>query len=148
MTVRLRVLALAVGLLLAAIPFSAAANDEESASDRSFNLAFECTAGCQGVYEHTMTLETFDKETGTFTASGVYNADESITWTATGSITDSGVTFTIVYTGTNSGYMVTATGTRDGTDATGTAISSTGQQFTWTASQVDNDSDSEEDQED
>jgi hypothetical protein len=67
-------------------------------------LNFECTSGCSGTYTHTMIIDTFDKSTGVFTGHGYYNADNSYTWTVTGTSKD---TFTLVYMGSNAGYTVT-----------------------------------------
>lgn len=98
----------------------------------AYNVAFTCTSGCSGVYEHSMSVATFNDETGALTGSGNYNPDPSYTWDLTGSLTGSNVALHLLYTGSNAGYFADLTGAvaLDGT-MSGTATSSTGQTFTW-----------------
>lgn len=83
-------------------------------------------------YNHTMVIDTTNTSTGEFTGHGWYNPDTSYTWNVIGDITDTNITYTITYTGTNPGYVVNATGTvaSDGT-LSGAATSNQGQSFTW-----------------
>lgn len=100
-------------------------------------ITFSCTSGCSGNYVHDMTVNSFNANTGAFTASGIYEPDHSTTWNANGTTTANAdatgaITFHILYTGTNSGYTIDAVGSiaNDGS-LSGTA-SSAGQTFTWT----------------
>jgi len=81
-----------------------------------------------GDYFHTMTvtLGDFNTFTGAFSGTGFYNPDHSYTWDITGTVSGDDITFHILYTGTNAGYAVDATGTiasdglsMGGDDATG-----------------------------
>lgn len=88
-----------------------------------------------GHYIHTMNVSSFDTSTGNFSGTGFYNPNNSYTWNVTGDINGNDMTFHILYTGTNAGYTVDATGTiaNDGT-MSGTAVSNSSQNFTWTIS--------------
>lgn len=88
-----------------------------------------------GLYPHTMTITSFDQNTGEFSGTGVYDTDPLYTWTVTGKVDGNKITYTIVYTGTNAGYTVDAVGTisSDGKILDGT-WSSIGQNGTWTGS--------------
>lgn len=83
-------------------------------------------------YNHEIVIDTTNTSTGEFTGHGWYNPDTSYTWDVIGDITDTNITYTITYTGTNPGYVVNATGTvaSDGT-LSGAATSNQGQSFTW-----------------
>ena len=94
-------------------------------------IDFTCTSGCSGVYTHTMDIESITVPSGAFSGTGYYNADHSYTWNVNGTLTGTALTFTILYTGSNSGYTVNASGAiaSDGT-LSGTATGP-GQTFTW-----------------
>jgi hypothetical protein len=117
-------------LLVLAAPMSASALTQ-------FNLVGTYTINFHvvddGNYPHSMMINKMDLNTGDFSGTGNYNVNPSYTWTVTGNLTGSNVTFHILYTGSNAGYYVDATGTvaADGT-MSGTAASGSGQQFTWT----------------
>jgi hypothetical protein len=91
------------------------------------------TLGGGGDYSHTYTITSFDKKTGEFAGTGVYDADSSYTETITGQVIGSDISFQVVYTGSNAGYVVDAVGTidKDG-NISGTATGP-GQTFTWKA---------------
>ena len=82
-------------------------------------------------YLHTMDITSMNLATGDFSGTGFYNADHSYTWTVTGNVNGSNITYHIIYTGSNDGYTIDATGTitTDG-NLSGTA-KSPGQIFTW-----------------
>jgi len=84
-------------------------------------------------YPHTMNITSYDSETGNFTGTGVFDNDNSYTWNVTGNINGSDVTMHILYTGTNAGYYVDATGTlsSDGTLISGNWLNLS-QSGTWT----------------
>ena len=63
-------------------------------------------------YIHDMTV-TLQQLGGSFQGTGSYVTDPSYTWTVTGTITGSSVSFHILYTGTNAGYYIDAVGTID-----------------------------------
>lgn len=72
---------------------------------------------CGGTtYTHTLKTISVGLD-GSFTGTGVYNADSSYTWDISGKITGDAITFALVYTGTNPGYTLNGTGTMgpDGT---------------------------------
>ncbi len=104
-----------------------------------YTISFTCTGGtCDGTYAHSMTVDSFNQNTGSFTATGSYIPDPTYTWTANGTTTvnsdaTGAITFHAIYTGSNAGYTIDAIGTiaNDGT-LSGTAVSSAGQTFTWT----------------
>jgi hypothetical protein len=87
-------------------------------------------------YPHTMTVDTIKPVSTTatkFSGSGFYDPDPSYTWTVTGMVSGSDISFTLVYTGTGAGYTFSATGTiaADGS-ASGTATDSALQSpLTW-----------------
>jgi len=96
-------------------------------------LAFTCTSGCSGVWRHTMTVSSMDKQ-GNFSGTGYYDGDRGYTWTVKGKAIGNRVKFKMVYTGKNKGYTSTNSGNirPDGT-MDGTGFSSTGQKHTWTS---------------
>ncbi len=100
----------------------------------TWDLVFVCTSSCTGTYPHTMTITQRDPATGSFSAVGFYDVDPSYTWTATGTITPSSVTFTMVYTSTNPGYRALQTGVvhANGT-MSGTGTTTQGQTHDWSA---------------
>jgi len=91
-----------------------------------------------GLYQHTMTVTSFNRWTGDFVGTGFYNADPAYTWTVTGTVTSSTVSFHILYTGTNAGYTVDATGELDvtGTSMTSGTWTGPGQTGVWTGTGV------------
>jgi hypothetical protein len=82
-------------------------------------------------YIHTMNVTSMNLTTGDFSGAGFYNADHSYTWNVTGNVTGSNLTFTIVYTGTNAGYTVNATGVIAADGTMSGAATGPGQSFTW-----------------
>ena len=83
-----------------------------------------------GDFAHTMTIDTVTPVSSTatkFSGTGFYDADPSYTWTVTGLISGTDISFQLVYTGTEAGYTFDTTGTiaADGT-VTGTATDSLG----------------------
>jgi hypothetical protein len=94
-----------------------------------------------GHWVHDMTI-TSQMADGTLSGYGGYPSTGppyTHPWTLTGKVSDNTVTFTIVYVSPapNPGYKVYATGTiaADGS-MSGTATSSSGQSFTWTATRT------------
>jgi hypothetical protein len=87
-----------------------------------------------GTYSHVYTIDTVNRFTGDFSGTGHYVPDPSYTEVITGKVTGSNIVFHVLYTGSNAGYTVDATGTiaDDGT-LSGTATGP-GQTFTWVAS--------------
>jgi len=68
--------------------------------------------GCGGgTYNHTLDAVTNDSSDGTFEGEGTYDSNNSYTWNITGDIDGDDITFTLVYTGANSGYTLNGTGT-------------------------------------
>jgi|SRR3990172_65319 len=84
-----------------------------------------------GPYVHTYTLVS-DVLAGTFSGDGHYVPNLNYTEEIDGTVTGSDITFHVLYTGINEGYMVDADGVvnSDGT-LFGTAESSIGQTFTF-----------------
>jgi len=91
-----------------------------------------------GTYAHTMTVLAWHPlayNQLAFTASGVYDADHSYTWTGSGTVTGSAFALDLVYTGSNPGYALhlegtigsdgTITGTETGS-STGTFVTAAG----------------------
>ena len=82
-----------------------------------FNVmgTFPLVVGLGGTdYAHTMTVDSITPVSNTaytFTGTGFYNADPSYTWTVSGMVSGSTITYTLVYTGTQAGYTFTGTGT-------------------------------------
>jgi hypothetical protein len=70
-------------------------------------ITFTCGGGS---YPHTLNTVSQNAD-GSFTGTGSYNPDASYIWNITGSITDSNIAFTIVYTGSNAGYALNGVGT-------------------------------------
>lgn len=66
-----------------------------------------------GPYTHRMTISTVtptSTTSTTFSGTGVYLADPSYTWTVTGIVSGSRISYTIVYISTQAGYTLNATG--------------------------------------
>jgi hypothetical protein len=84
-----------------------------------------------------MSISTWNPATGSFSGTGYYKPDTSVTWTMTGSITGSSFNLTFLYTGSNPGYMGTVNGTVDSTLAPvmGNGANSM-HVFTWTAARA------------
>lgn len=81
------------------------------------------TAVAGAPYSHTMIIDmvkVVSPTNVTFSGTGFYIADPSISWTVTGSIVDGVVSFHILYTGTNAGYTFDATGLAAAMSGTGT----------------------------
>jgi hypothetical protein len=85
-------------------------------------------------YPHTMIIDTEDLTTGAITGHGHYNPDLSYTWILTGTVSGDDISFHIVYTGSNPGYYVDATGViaSSGSSMAGT-WSNNYQSGTWSA---------------
>lgn len=94
------------------------------------------TALAGSPYVHTMTVDTVTPISTTatrFSGTGYYVADSSYTWTVTGVVSGSNISFDILYTGTAIGYIFHAVGTiaADGS-MSGTATDSLGNApLTW-----------------
>lgn len=72
-------------------------------------ITFTCGGGS---YPHTLlTVDMFSD--GNFEGDGQYNPNHSYTWDIDGNVTGNNITFTLVYTGTNSGYTLHGEGTID-----------------------------------
>jgi len=88
-------------------------------------------------YAHTMYVAPVTPTSTTatsFSGTGKYNADPTYTWTITsGTVSYGNVSFSILYTGTNKGYTLAATGQikHDGS-VVGTATASDGQALAFT----------------
>lgn len=96
------------------------------------NLVFTCTSVCSGNYPHTINISSMDLVTGNFSGTGYYNPNNLYTWNVNGNTSGSSINFHILYTGLNPGYTVNAIGAISGSgDISGTAVSSSGQTFTW-----------------
>jgi len=94
-----------------------------------YTIDFVCTSGCSGTYAHTMNITSMDLETGHFSGVGNFHTGTP-TWTVSGDVSGSDVSFLINYD--SSTYYVNVIGTikPDGT-MSGTAISSSNQASTW-----------------
>lgn len=84
-------------------------------------------------YIHNMTV-TLQQLGGSFQGTGYYVPDPSYTWTVTGTVTGSNVSFHILYTGTNAGYYVDAVGNIDATGNMNGTWSNPSQSGTWSNS--------------
>ena len=96
----------------------------------AYGLVYSCTAGCWGSYPHTMNVTAQDSA-GNFSGTGVSGTDPSVTWSVTGNLTGSSLTYHLVYTGRFAGYSVDATGTVGANGALSGNATGPGQQFTW-----------------
>jgi hypothetical protein len=78
----------------------------------TYTIDFTCIGGCSGDYIHTLNVTSMNDNTGDFSGTGFYNDDNSFTWTITGKVIGSSnaLTFHVVYTGGNSGYVIDGTG--------------------------------------
>jgi len=83
-------------------------------------------------YAHSYTIDNVNLGTGDFSGIGFYVPNLSYTEDINGNISGSNITFHVLYTGINSGYYVDGTGViaSDGS-MSGTAVSSSAQNFTW-----------------
>jgi hypothetical protein len=61
-------------------------------------------------YSHTLDSVTNNPD-GSFTGTGMYDANNAYTWSITGLVSGSSINFAIVYTGLNIGYTVNGVGT-------------------------------------
>ncbi|MEK7535417.1 MAG: hypothetical protein AAB590_00155 [Patescibacteria group bacterium] len=98
----------------------------------TYTVEFTCVTNCVGIYPHSMTIDSMDVVTGTFSGDGYYIPNPTYTWDLSGTSTDSDLIAHILYTGTGAGYYVDLVGTiaGDGT-LSGVATSSANQTFTW-----------------
>jgi hypothetical protein len=88
-------------------------------------------------YPHIMMINSFNPCTGAFSGIGYYVADPTYTWTVTGTESGNTVKFHILYTGSNPGYTVDATGTiTSSTIMSGSATDSSSVSSTWTATKA------------
>jgi len=92
-------------LTLLALPFTSfAATDWEAAAPTA--LVFTC-----GGDQYSHTLDTVNQTgAGVLTGTGHWNPNAGYTWNLAGQVTDDTVTFTITYTGAESGSVYTQTG--------------------------------------
>jgi len=120
-----------IGLAVFAFAISASAAENWRLSG-DYTITFTCTSGCGGDYVHTMNVSLYDNNDGTFSGTGYYNVNPSITWSVAGDVTGDTIEFSINYNGST--YYVDADGTiaMDGT-MSGTAVSAT-QAFNWAMS--------------
>lgn len=124
-----------LSLFLLGVPVASAADPPAWNVSGTYGVTFVCTAGCTETYEHTMTLS---DTAGVVTGSGYLTADNAYTWTLTGTVSGSSVTFDIEWTGP-AGMEVynplLLTGTIDSSGAmSGTASDNGAREFTWTTS--------------
>jgi len=117
-------------LLLSAVAGSAyAAPDWDITGE--YVIPFTCTAGCSGVYTHTLVVDSMDTVTGEFTGHGYSNTYSCTVWTAEGLVDGSSVSYLKTYTGCGAGYWTYHEGTiaEDGSMSGITYNNS--QQFEW-----------------
>jgi hypothetical protein len=120
------------GLLLTLVFATNVSAAENWKLSGNYTITFTCTSGCGGNYVHTMNVSLYDNNDGTFSGTGYYNTNPSITWTVTGDVTGDTIGFLVDYNG--SAYYVDADGTiaMDGA-MSGSAVSSS-QAFNWVMS--------------
>ena len=95
----------------------------------TYTIDFVCTSGCIGTYTHTMNITSMDLETGDFSGVGNFHTGTP-TWTVSGNVNGSNVSFRIDYN--SSSYYVDVIGTIESDGLmSGTATSSSNQAFTW-----------------
>jgi hypothetical protein len=71
-----------------------------------WQLNYSCTSGCSGDYFHTMNVTSFNRDTGVFSGTGVWNGSAAYTWVVNGVVSGNNVQFSIRYTGGNPGYQI------------------------------------------
>lgn len=116
-------------------------NNDNHDKSVAWNLKGSCQISYTGVniapgpYIHSYNISSVNLNTGAFSGTGFYVPDNSYTENLTGNVTGSNLTFHALYTGTNPGYYLDATGNIGNTGIlSGTATSSTGQTFTFVSS--------------
>lgn len=134
-------------LLVSSVSFAYADNDshrinreDRHDNDQKKGTTWEVSGACEITYTldkvgyvHTDVL--IATGNGMFIGTGQYNPDPSYVEDVNGAATGSTIAFHVVYAGTNAGYFLDATGTIDNAGRLkGTAISSTGQAFTFVSS--------------
>ncbi len=106
----------------------------------TYLLHVTCGASCSGgPWDHVMTIQSLDPNTGFYTGSAYYVSDPSFTFTVSGTITGSQMTMNIVgTTGYPSGFKSDGTGTIgvDGT-MTGSSLDTLGRYTNWTATKTE-----------
>jgi hypothetical protein len=100
----------------------------------AYTIDFTCTTGCGGTYSHHMDITSYHHNNGNFSGTGYYLADNSYTWNVTGNLTGSNINFHVLYTGSNPGYTLDATGTVANTGTLSGTATGPGQTFTWVSS--------------
>jgi len=113
-TIALTILGLLVGSGGLSLAFlgSASAVTPPTPAVWEINSPAALTFVCGGSdYAHTLNTVSENKDTGNFTGTGSYNADSSYTWNMSGNTNANNITFTVVYTGADSGYTLNGTGT-------------------------------------
>ena len=121
---------------LAAIPLSVNAKVKSVPGpwdlSGSHTLTLTCTLNCTGDHPHTMNVTSMNLVTGEFSGNGYINENPSITWQVNGTVTDSSLTFTIIYDGPNPWPSGSATGVIDSSGGlSGEATSTIGHVFSW-----------------
>lgn len=101
-------LALGGGTSLSLLALGAAHAATPAWQLHSSSIVFTCGGG---QYGHTLSTVSENPSTGDFTGAGSYDADPSYAWNITGNVSDSNITFQVVYTGSNPGYTLNGVGT-------------------------------------
>jgi hypothetical protein len=99
----------------------------------TYTMVFTCTSGCSGSYPHSMTVTSMDTATGAFAGAGYAVSDPSISWTISGTITGTQVSYVTLYNGVNSGYSVVGSGTISAAGTLSGTATAPGQAFSWSA---------------
>lgn len=73
-------------------------------------------------YVHTGFITSFNRSTGDFSGTGYYNVNHDYSWDITGNVTNSNITYSVVYNNLNPGTTYNGVGT---INVDGTVISST-----------------------
>lgn len=97
----------------------------------TYTIAFTCTSGCGGTYNHFMNVTVEDMDSGAFSGTGYYINNPAYTWNVTGTVDGDNITFYVDYTGLNPTYYVNVTGTIASNGSMSGTATAPGQTFNW-----------------
>lgn len=101
-----------IAIAFAFLVIPAFAKVERVAGSWVINTPKAIVFSCGGTnYPHTLNTVSQNLSTGSFTGTGTYDTNNAYIWNIVGNTKANGITFTIVYTGTNAGYTLNGVGT-------------------------------------
>jgi len=97
----------------------------------TYTIAFNCTSGCGGTWNHSMEVTVENMDTGVFSGTGYFINNTAYTWVVNGAVSGNDISFDVDYTGLNPSYYVNAQGTIAVNGSMSGTATAPGQTFDW-----------------